>query len=476
MAVCKLSYPANSNVLEIVSTDPIDSFNETQLRTVNVLNNVLLRNADLTQYPGLKARVEQGDITDQEFADILIDNGLSLDFVQETFVNDFPVEVDIEQITEIVNQMIDSGYERENIVGQSNPENITTLLALQDLYYNNFPFNVSACASFVNPFTKLISVLTTARDLASGITDIIGNIQNVINDIKYFSLSGIISSLSNQLKNFQEQLINQVDQIKDALLQKVKGIADKAKRLFEQIKTFPRGAYRFIQKKINQVEKFFSAENIDRIKSKVRGFFKFNLDQYEDLLPDVLNFLLLAGCGLSGILKQFLNEPVNRLQKTVDNYVKRHDAEVQNSTKKRNDIKAIGGIRINPQVRAEQQHEGIQNYNNTDPEEKIPNPPESKAAESTGSLEPQVERPPAPPLSAQPQPPEDISGRFSTEKEVIDWLAANKNKVSDSGYGFTYNGQTYWVVVGRVNGQSLAGSKEEFYQFQETFDRVDNLE
>jgi uncharacterized protein YcbK (DUF882 family) len=377
MAICKLSYPANSNVLETpidfaTIRDPILSFNETQLRTTNVLNNILLRNADLTPYPSLKARVDQGDVTDQEFADILIDNGLSLDFVQETFINDFPVQVDVVQITEIVNQMVDDGYERENIVGQSNPQNITTILALQDLYYNNFAFNASACASFVNPFTKLISVLVTAQDLASGISNIIGNINNVINDIKYFSLSGIISNLSNQLDKFQQQLIDQVDKIKDALLQKVKGIADKAKRLFNQVAEFPRGAYNFIQKKINQVKRFFSKENMEKIKNKIRKLFKFNVDQFEDLLPDVLNFLLLKGCGLSNIINDLLSEPVNRLQNTVDSYATRHDATSAYSIELRNAIKRRGGIRNNPESRADTRNNGVSIYNNANPSAQIP--------------------------------------------------------------------------------------------------------
>jgi len=111
MAICNPRYPSNiSNISDVedfsdlLSGNPIRQFDGKELSTLNVLNNTLLNNSNLDNYPDLKERVEQGAITNEEFADFLLDKGLTLDYIRDSFINDFPVEIDYDSVKNIVRQ------------------------------------------------------------------------------------------------------------------------------------------------------------------------------------------------------------------------------------------------------------------------------------------------------------------------------------------------------------------------------------
>jgi hypothetical protein len=46
--------------------------------------------------------------------------------------------------------------------------------------------------------------------------------------------------------------------------------------------------------------------------------------------------------------------------------------------------------------------------------------------------------------------PEDLSGKFKTEAEVIDYIKQNKLNVESNGYSFTYNGKQRWLTINPV--------------------------
>jgi len=376
MAVCKPIYPttsiiASNSIVDITQlNDPLSRFDNQELRAITSLNNTLLQNVDLTPYPALSVNQQPRVITEAEFADILITSGLSIDFVQTTFLNNLPISIDNRSRNDLINSLVESGYDRHEIISSTNSQNVVTLLAIQNNYFNNQGFNENLCASFIDPFKKILSVAQTFTDLIGGIQGLASNISSLLGDIeKYGSLSGIISSLMSTLEGFQQQLLNLVDTVKDSLLQTVKGIEDTAKRLFNEIGELPKAAYTFIKKKIQQVKGFFSAENMDKLKEDIAGFFKKSISQFEDVVPDVLNFFLLKACGLAEMVNSIMNKPVDNLSGLISSYTDTHNAASTFSNNMRSTVSTSGALRIPPQTRKVDRDSGRGVYNRANPAE-----------------------------------------------------------------------------------------------------------
>lgn len=534
MAICNPRYPSNisditqldSNGFEnILSDDPTKKFNKRDLSTLNTLFNTLLNNSNLDEYPQLKERNKQGAVSDVEFADMLLDKGLTLDFIKNGFIEDFPVELDYESVKNLVGQTEDAINEQirraseqnntgiptstlgdfgtlSNVLGNKPPTNegiaggsfgtglfndgkftgrvraggdvststgagttgtlgsntsailsdatpttdgtetpfinngititdsdisvveslpivtnqntswnpgskITDIFNLAEDYYrqsfsgnNNgiaANFNKNACGGFSNPFGKLISLIgaiASARNLATqtlsqlpsigSITDqfsdiqnlfgqaggligsLSGSISNLVNDIKeYGDLSGIIQGLSSQLGNFQQQLLDLPNQIKNSMLSQINGLQQTAQSFFSQNIGSSKGLFKFVNKKIQKTKEFFSKNIIDSIKEKVNKFFDQNTQQFEDLLPDVLNFLLLKACGLANLLESLMRAPVDRLKELISSVTGTHDVMTSTSAQARNNVLENGAIRITPTQRKKEAQKGVENWNNS---------------------------------------------------------------------------------------------------------------
>lgn len=375
MTICNLNYPENSNVLESVPdflqiADPTQSFNRDDLRTVGLLNNVLLESKDLSEYPALESRYNQGPISDQEFADFMIQNGLAIEFVQETFVKDFPIEVNPVQLRQMVSSLSenDESDQGRNVTGTRDPQNIERILSLQNSYYAgsfSSSFNVSLCSNFTNPFASIIPALASAANLVDSLSSLIA-------DINDFSLVSIIQDLVGKVNSFKEQLVSQIDAIKDQMLNKLNVISDKANRLFNQLASIPKATYKFIQKKVNQAKRFFSDENLNSIKDKARNLLDQSINQFESLLPDALNFILLKACGLSSLIEQLMSDPVNRVQSLVDNYSQSRESISVHTIQTRNNVRSLGAPRISTKESAETRRVATINYNRANPGSEIP--------------------------------------------------------------------------------------------------------
>lgn len=640
MSVCKSVYPTTtteytipSDFTRFLSGDPRENFDSQKLSVITVLNNVLLKNSDLSDYPELKNRIEQGAITDEEFADFLNDKGIALDSVKDAYLNDFPVEIDYDSVKNLVvetstaitekikagagavyglgsstalsgsSTLGDTGLsfdENGNVISSSNneqqifldsganfleninavsedavsetssvtsiPTSLTDLVAdvtlvdrdglvlyisgeklktetgdeytidyfdlsfrvigpgsipntgsniindstvtstivstdggvivtneditffvnsqttnvnqevssvdrglapfegslispnninrninpntiflnnnssidinaiditpvtppainqgivindvfdpwnpgrdlrdlfdLQEDYYRqNFSnnFNKSACGSFSNPFGKLIefvSLIASAKDLAqqtigeisgaistvtslvngiqsglsggiggvlSRISGITGSISNLVADLeRYSNLSGIIQSLTNRLNSFKDQIINQVDKIVNTMKSQISQIQNTV----SQLKNIGKGVSKFLNKKANELTKFFSKDNIDKIKEKAKDFFTLNVQQFEDLLPSVLNFLLLKGCGLASLIENILRGPVDAFKNLASNLTQNFDIMKGYSADVRNLVLSVGGLRMTVEEREANKKKAIENSNN----------------------------------------------------------------------------------------------------------------
>ena len=74
---------------------------------------------------------------------------------------------------------------------------------------------------------------------------------------------------------------------------------------------------------------------------------------------------------------------------------------------------------------------------------------------------------------------EDLSGKFKTEAEVIDYIRSNKLNAESNGYSFTYNGKQRWMTVNPVTladdpegSVFIANSYESFQADQDLYGPV----
>ena len=433
MAVCKPTFSTGTTDLSTVpnfenflESDPTNLFDRTELTTLNTLNNILLRNSDLSNYQNLSNRVKSGDITDQEFADFIVDSGYDIDYIKNSFIENFPVKIDyntvrslFENSTQVgtvssnvsgvtTNSSIDtidtgseipSGLTTETVntgsnedflintgsnisqnpdtsivdvevaEGVENPnwnpsEAINGILALQDKYYDNLAFNSSTCEALTNPFTKVIGVLSTLSNLSESLLGVFSSIQSLVNDISsYASLSGIIQGLQQKLGSFVNELKDKVSSIATQALAQITAIADKANSFFQDVSYLPQSVFNYVKKKIEQTRNFFKPENMKSLKGKIQSFFDNMLNQFEDKLPNVLNYFLLISCGLSNLLQDILNAPVNKLKTTVNSLTTTHDALSGYSSSVRNSAVEAGAIRMTPQQRKSESRIGVSNNN-----------------------------------------------------------------------------------------------------------------
>lgn len=251
-------------------------------------------------------------------------------------------------------------------------------------------FNRAACSGFSNPFARLIALVaavSSIRDLAaqtiSEISEFIsdplgaiggligslaGDIQNLINDIQeYGNLAGIIQSLSRTLASFQQQLLDLPQQIAESMLSQISGIASSFQNFAEQVNNLSNGSFRHIQRMIQQTRDFFSGNIIENIRDAINSFFDLNTQQFEDLLPDVLNFLLLQSCGLANLIENLMRAPVDRLRSMVSGFTDSHGILSSFSDSRRNSIITAGGLRIPADQARTESGNGISNWNSSLP-------------------------------------------------------------------------------------------------------------
>jgi len=433
MAVCKPNYAIGTTSLstipdfdQFLEQNPANLFNSTELTTLNTLNNILLKKADLSKYPNLQKRVNQGSITDQEFADFIVDAGYDIDYIKNAFIDNFPVQIDYKTVralfdesTQVTNVTTGTGVTGTGVTGTGtgttttgtgvtgtgtfntgsgndfiidtgsnisrnpdttevivnvgeNVENpnwdvsneINGILVLQNKYFDPLLFNASTCAALANPFAKVIGALSALQDLAGSLLGVFGSIQDLVNDIKsYGSLSGIIQGLQQKLTSFVDQLKNTVLNLADQALAQVTAIADRVSSFFQQVAYLPQQVYNFLYKKIGQVRDFFKPENMKKLQDKIQKFFDNMLNQFEDKLPNALNYFLLIACGLSNLLQEILNAPVEKLNTTVSSVIGTHDILAGYSTNTRNTAVQAGAIRTTPEQRKREAKRGVENNN-----------------------------------------------------------------------------------------------------------------
>lgn len=387
--------------------DPTLRYDMEQVKVLNVLNNALLLSVDLTPYPTLKERFEQSAITDEEYADFIFDSGNNPESIKDLFLADFPVQFDFNELTDLLGgvQPLPDGAifvpdpgstgvtpdETANtgiggttgpIIDSGNPDlddiefvpidkfipgvgytDLTTWKEgpeLQD-YLNQLDFyyadsysaviNSGICKSFTNPFAKIASLIAAAAGLAGGLPSLLGKIQSIVDKIKNFSIKSLISDLAGKLQGLIDGAINAVTSLQAQMMSKLASLQSSVANF---IKDNPAGGQRifeFFNRKIQQIKEFLSEANINAMKDKVKNILEMNQNQFEDLLPAVVNLLALKACGVGNFIDFLMQDPINRVKDLLDRTTLTYSMQEAKSLIVTNEALNAGAVRINPSQR-----------------------------------------------------------------------------------------------------------------------------
>ena len=415
MARCKPTYPPSSSTVivpnfanfNLASSNPADRFDEVDLATTSTLNNALLLNTNLDSYPRLKSRFDQGQIPNEEFADFIFTNGYSLETINDLFLNDFPVPINIDSVTQLVGAAVEqlnqqliladpvTGFTQSDIkidTGSSIIRNqdktivpatlvgvgkvsVTDpwrpgadiqdyLESLNDYYDTNLPTAVGGglCSGFSNPFAKLASLIAAGAGMLAGFGDLKGKVADLLKGVD-LSLSGLVSSLAGVLDDLQGKLLGIVDKLKGQLLGKLDNIKQSFGKFLATAGEAAKKLFVHMNKKIEQVKEFFNDFNIAKLKDKLKLTLKLSADQFENAMPAVLNLLGLRACGLAEMIGALMNDPVDKVKKFADDIQLKFQQTASYSAIVRNDAIAAGARRIPVQEREKQRTEAAQNAN-----------------------------------------------------------------------------------------------------------------
>lgn len=399
---------------------PVNRYDNRQVTILNVLFNALLQalpDQNLNQYPNLKNRIDQGPISDEEFADFIFDQGILPDTIQDQFESDFPIPVNIDLIGEYVDDIgeainqqfdaqgpfIDTGGETGGPDGTGNigndinivtnptlipidtfipgvmsidpevwqpgPELQLTLQQAENYYAQNLAVALTEniCGGFINPFAKLASFIAGAFALVDTLSGLKSKVDKLIASINDFSFGELIGSLLNRLNGLITKLIDLPEKIAKELLIKVNSLQETALKFINEVKVGAKRLFKFVNKKVQEIKEFLNDLSIENIKKKLNEMVKLNIDQFEDLLPAVINVLALKICGFTNGIKIILSRPVDEFKSFIDRLLLNYQIIETESIDHTNQAISGGAIRIPPTRRVEEQERAVIRHNSTTP-------------------------------------------------------------------------------------------------------------
>lgn len=381
---CKNVYPSVSNfdvtadeidltTVMIGSTNPIDQFDKSDLAVLTGLVDVVVNRVDLTQYEALKNRVEVGVISETEVAEWVVSFALSTEYVYDSLVNTIqtreyhtPVSSDktespyqninVKSFVENIQTRIEPGPTcclKERGLDQIKKENEPIVLPLLNDFFDKFSFNPSICSNVPNPFSEILGT----------IQEVLGGGNNVTHNQSYSPQIPQIESMIGRVNSFRDQIMSQIDQTAQQMLTNVAGVDGSLMSFFGQNQTIIQPIINHFMKKISDTRSNYSDENIQGIKDDVNKSLDSVMGQYEDILPSVLDYMMLQCCNTAGNLDQAMRKPVEDLQKSTNDFMTTHDTITSQSSLRRQQITALGGRRIPPTSRVQQRFQAVSNYN-----------------------------------------------------------------------------------------------------------------
>lgn len=219
-------------------------------------------------YPMLLARLDAGPILESEYADFLVNNGITQDAVEALLATFDP------------NAIID--------------DTTNSYLSLLDTYYTE-NFSSATTGGFCSSFSGLLNSIMQVFSIIEGISDLIAQLQNI---------KQLLHTLVDQIRERLMQVMNQmVDQIASCM-----GIVVAAGN------------------RIQRVAESLSETNVESIKERITEIIESVASKFEDLefKPETIAYLIYRFCQLGSAVEQFMRSPMQGLQNLLTNCMDSH--------------------------------------------------------------------------------------------------------------------------------------------------------
>lgn len=233
----------------------------------SALSNLIAKLPD--NYPIITARQDVDPLTPRDFAEFVEWGGYTDDDIYNISILPLPL-----------------------------PQVITVFDLLEYYLDPNFAKRATgnSCAVLVNKLAQIIGFLSAGAKL--------------INELKNFSLAGVIA----RLNGWKVMLQQMVDELKDRILSMINNFVDQIKSYAFQIN----GSLARFMKKAHKVKQFLSDLSVQSIKDKIEEVIAKLAGQFEELTPEAMLHLLMVICQLSDSITSFMQSPLDLLKNSFN--------------------------------------------------------------------------------------------------------------------------------------------------------------
>ena len=312
--------------------------NRATLVDVTNKTNSILDLVDLSDYPVLSDRFDQGPITFVEIADFINSNNYD--------INNLNIDI--------------SDY----VVRPTMPVPIDSYLGDLDYYMNkNFGASISGgiCGSFNNFFSQLVGLFA----LIDTATELMADIKNLLEKDPVKLAKSL--TLNEILKKIKDAILKIVDKVIEQLKKRVQAVVASTVAKLSNIQGASQMVYQKIQEIQNDINDLFDVDSIEEFKKKIEAFMAKTSAQFERLTVENVALMMFRFCQMSEVIESMLNKSVDGLKALATSV--EVEKKVLESVAAAETKKAVenGAIRISREDRVKKSEEASAKINESQP-------------------------------------------------------------------------------------------------------------
>lgn len=233
----------------------------------------------------------------------------------------------------------------------TNPGN-TVVLSCLDTFYSPENISRSSMGSFCDLIQSIFGKVSGLFEKFKDIADFAGNLPSLVNGIQNFSAGSLIKTL-------REKILSTVDKLAKNSLSKLKNFGlDFANSGAASNNNGP--VFNKVDKTKGNISKFFSKENIDKIKERIKGLIGYVISLFEK--PDIeeIQFIIYRFCKLISELENLFNGVFKPLYDIRNDYEQTQTVLRGNSGYNSAYASSAGAVRLSEEQRVAGYNEGVQ--------------------------------------------------------------------------------------------------------------------
>lgn len=228
-----------------------------------------------------------------------------------------------------------------------------------DSYENNgqFPTSLFPTQNFVDLLNNLDIFLDssygssiTSGSCGSFNLGILSALFGLFRKISQFNIQSFsLEDIWNGLTDYVASIPSVLSVLRDSFIKIVENIANKAKQTLENIKKSlisVTTTFKGMMSELARLDNFFSEENIRKIKNLTNSIMQKMVDQFDSPSANIIEWILTRLCQLSDFINGFMNEPVNRFSKLLNDIKTTQNSIVSRSNLNIAGATSAGAVRL----------------------------------------------------------------------------------------------------------------------------------